>query len=52
MISCFKTEIEELKRNLQWQMILLCLPELRGIQRQSTIGFLTVLEHLRYCEVS
>ncbi|KAK7110059.1 ubiquitin carboxyl-terminal hydrolase MINDY-3-like [Littorina saxatilis] len=25
--------------------------KLRGIQRQSTIGFLTLLEHLRYCEV-
>ncbi|BFZ01553.1 hypothetical protein BsWGS_04592 [Bradybaena similaris] len=25
--------------------------KLRGIQRQSTIGFLTLLEHMRYCEV-
>ncbi|KAK7475360.1 hypothetical protein BaRGS_00033378 [Batillaria attramentaria] len=25
--------------------------KLRGIKRQSTIGFLTLLEHLRYCEV-
>jgi hypothetical protein len=24
---------------------------LRGIQKQSTIGFLTLLEHMRYCEV-
>lgn len=25
--------------------------ELRGVQRQSEIGFLTLLEHLRYCQV-
>lgn len=25
--------------------------KLRGISRQSTVGFLTLLEHLRYCEV-
>jgi hypothetical protein len=24
---------------------------LRGIERQSEVGFLTLLEHLRYCEV-
>lgn len=25
--------------------------ELRGIDKQSTVGFLALLEHLRYCEV-
>lgn len=32
-------------------MQLLELTELRGIDRQSTVGFLALLEHLRYCEV-
>lgn len=27
-------------------------PELRGVPHQSTVGFLTILEALRYCEVS
>lgn len=26
-------------------------PELRGIDKQNTVGFLALLEHLRYCEV-
>ena len=31
--------------------VLFSTPELQGITKQSTIGFLTQLEHLRYCEV-
>ena len=30
---------------------MLCLPELQGITAKSDVGFLTLLEHLRYCEV-
>ena len=30
---------------------LLLIKELRGIDRQSEVGFLALLEHLRYCEV-
>lgn len=28
-----------------------CFAELRGIDKQNKVGFLTLLEHLRYCEV-
>lgn len=31
---------------------MLCIiAELRGIDKQNKVGFLTLLEHLRYCEV-
>jgi len=36
-------------------MLIICMPifppELCGVQQQSDIGFLTLLEHLRYCQV-
>jgi len=32
--------------------LLLLLIELKGITAKSDVGFLTLLEHLRYCEVT
>ena len=31
--------------------IITILSELRGVPHQSTVGFMTILEALRYCEV-
>ena len=38
--------------SILWHVLILCFTELRGLLKQPTIGFLTILEHMRYCEVS
>jgi len=31
--------------------LIICCIELQGIEKQSEVGFMTLLEHLRYCQV-